>query len=157
MYSGVKKFEYNKTSTAAGNSSLGSDVTFSIPQFGDFFHDMVMYVKLRQPVLTTTASNVSDAPLMRWCAYPGERLLESVEFEVNGNPLDKYLDHNVNFHREVSVSPNKLAGWNRCVGQEESQEGFIDQPNWVGSGIAPSAITHRIASKTYSQDQTPTG
>lgn len=118
---------------------------------------MVLYVKLRQPVLTTTAANVSDAPLVRWCSYPGERLLESVEFEVNGNPLDKYSDNNVNLHREFSVAPNKLLGWERCVGQEEKEFGFIDQPNWVGSGIAPAAITHRIATVSTSGDQTASG
>lgn len=150
-------FEYNKTTAASGNSALGSDVTFSIPQFGDFFHDMVLYVKLKQPVLTATAASVSDQPTMRWCSYPGERLLETVEFEVNGNPLDKYTDNNVNFHREFSVAPGKLAGWERCVGQEEKELGFLDQPNWVGSGIAPSSVVHRLHQSASSGDQTPTG
>jgi major capsid protein len=150
-------FEYNKVTASSGNSILGSNVTFSIPQFGDFFHDMYLYVKLKQPVLTITASNVSDQPLMRWCSYPGERLLEQVEFEVNGNPLDSYLDTDVNFHREFSVQPNKLTGWNRCIGQEEAESGFLDQPSWAASGVAPSAIQSRIATCTYSGDQTPTG
>jgi|SRR6476646_4250631 len=144
-------FEYNKT-TATGAATLGSEVQFSIPQFGDFFHDMVLYVKLKQPVLTATAADDSDKPLMRWCAYPGERLLEQVEFEVNGNPLDKYYDYDVNFHREFAVQPNKVPGWNRCVGQEDVESGFLDQPNWVASGVAPSSITSRTLVKTSSGD-----
>lgn len=116
---------------------------------------MVLYVKLKQPVLSTTASLDSDKPLMRWCAYPGERLLEQVEFEVNGNPLDKYTDTDVNFHREFHVQPNKALGWDRCVGQEEVEEGFLDQPNWASSGVAPSAITSRTLIRTTSGDQTP--
>lgn len=147
-------FEYNKVNSSSGNSILGSDVTFSIPQFGDFFHDMVLYVKLKQPVLTVSGA-VSDQPLMRWCAYPGERLLEQVEFEVNGNPLDKYFDTDVNFHREFSVQPNKVLGWERCVGQEEAESGYLNQPTWSNSGVAPSAITSRIATRTFSGDQTP--
>ncbi len=118
---------------------------------------MVLYVKLKQPTLTADASDNSDKPLMRWCSYPGERLVESVEFEVNGNPLDKYYDHNVNFHREFSVAPNKKAGWDRCVGQEEAEEGFWDQPNWADSGVAPSSVVHRLAARAFSGDQTPTG
>lgn len=114
---------------------------------------MVLYVKLKQPTLTVTAADVSNQPLMRWASYPGERLLEQVEFEVNGNPLDKYVDHNVNFHRSFSVQPNKLASWERCVGQEQPELGFVDQPNWASSGIAPSAIQHRTGVKTYSGDQ----
>lgn len=150
-------FEYNKTTASSGNSQLGSDITFSIPQFGDFFHDMVLYVQLKQPVLTVTASDPSDQPLMRWCPFPGERLLETCEFEVNGNPLDKYYNDDVNFHREFQVAPNKLTGWKRCMGQEETELGFVDQPNWVGSGVSPSAIVHRIATASHSGDQTPTG
>ena len=150
-------FEYNKTTASSGNSQLGSDITFSIPQFGDFFHDMVLYVQLKQPVLTVTADDPSNQPLMRWCPYPGERLLETCEFEVNGNPLDKYYNDDVNFHREFQVAPNKLTGWKRCMGQEETELGFVDQPNWVGSGVAPSSIVHRIATASHSGDQTPTG
>ena len=150
-------FEYNKTNASSGNSQLGSDVQFSIPQFGDFFHDMVLYVKLKQPVLTPTASLVSDQPLMRWCQYPGERLLEKVEFEVNGNPIDQYYDTDMNFHREFTVQPNKLAGWERCVGQEQPETGYIDQPNWLSSGVMPAAISSRTITQTVSGDQTPSG
>jgi hypothetical protein len=150
-------FEYNKTASTSGNTQLGSQVTFSIPQFGDFFHDMVVYVKLNQPVLTTTATNVSDQPLMRWCPWPGERLLQTVQFSVNGNPLDNYQATDMNFHRKLTVQPNKLLGWNRCVGQEEPETGFISQPNWAYSGVNPANITRRIATTTYSGDQTPTG
>ncbi len=150
-------FEYNKTTPNSGSSSLGSIITFSIPQFGDFFHDMVLYIKLKQPVLTATASADSDKPLMRWCPHTGERILESVEFEVNGNPLDKYYDYSVNFHREFSVQPNKLAGWYRCMGQEEPESGFLNQPNWASSGVAPADIKSRQQLVTFSGDQTPTG
>lgn len=150
-------FEYNKTTPSSGNAALGSDVTFSIPQFGDFFHDMVLYIKLKQPVLTATASSDSDKPLMRWCPHVGERILESVEFEVNGNPLDKYYDYSVNFHREFAVQPNKLAGWHRCMGQEEAESGFLSQPNWASNGVAPADIKSRQRFVTFSGDQTPTG
>lgn len=34
-------YEYNKVQPQSGTSALGNSVTFSIPQFGDFFHDMV--------------------------------------------------------------------------------------------------------------------
>jgi hypothetical protein len=150
-------YEYNKTTASAGSATLGSEVTFSIPQFGDFFHDMVLYIKLKQPVLTTTASADSNKPLMRWCNFPGERVCKSVEFEVNGNPLDKYYDYDVNFYREFCVAPNKRRGWDRCMGQEEPELGFLDQANWANSGVAPSAITHRSRVTTFSGDQTPTG
>ncbi len=118
---------------------------------------MCLYVKLQQPTLTVTASDLSDSPLMRWCSFPGERLCKKVEFEVNGNPLDNYYDYDVNFHREFSVQPNKMTGWYRCVGQELPEQGFVDQPNWANSGVDPASITSRFASTSFSGDQTPTG
>lgn len=41
-------YEYNKVRPQSGNPSLGGGVTFSIPQFGDFFHDMVGRTRLSQ-------------------------------------------------------------------------------------------------------------
>lgn len=149
-------FEYNKVRAGAGSSTLDSQVTFSIPQFGDFFTDMVLYVKLKQPTLASSADD-SNKPLMRWCPYPGERLLEQVEMEVNGNPLDKYTPLESNFHREFLVGADKKLGYDRCVGQEEVESGFVDQANWADSGLANSAITSRWMAETASGDQTPTG
>lgn len=39
-------YEYNKVTPQNGSNVLGSSITFSIPQFGDFFHDMVCRVRL---------------------------------------------------------------------------------------------------------------
>ena len=41
-------FEYNKVKPQNGNIAFGSSMQFSIPQFGDFFNDMVVLVKLGQ-------------------------------------------------------------------------------------------------------------
>jgi hypothetical protein len=39
-------FEYNKVRASSGSVTFGSPVQFSIPQFGDFFHDMVLHATL---------------------------------------------------------------------------------------------------------------
>lgn len=39
-------FEYNKVRPQSGNATLGGGVTFSIPQFGDFFYDMVIRTRI---------------------------------------------------------------------------------------------------------------
>jgi hypothetical protein len=41
-------YEYNKVRPQSGNPNLGGGVTFSIAQFGDFFHDMVCRTRLSQ-------------------------------------------------------------------------------------------------------------
>jgi len=40
--------EYNKVRAQSGSTTFGSGVTFSIPQFGDFFHDMVCRTRVTQ-------------------------------------------------------------------------------------------------------------
>lgn len=152
-------YEYNVVSIQTGSIQWGQEITFNIPQFGDFFTDMAVYVQLNQPQITNaTVSTTSDSyPLMRWCSYIGERLFDQVKFEVNSNTLDNYFSYEVNFFREFNIPPNKLAGWNRLVGQEESDRGFVDQPNWVGSGVTSSSITSRQRIDFTSGLQTPTG
>ncbi len=174
-------YEYNKQRPQSGVSILGSEVTFSIPQFGDFFHDMVLHVKLTAPTIERTDAMLLDdqsdendnlagrqnAPAFRWADFPGERLMEKVSFQVNGNPLDEYTFHSMNFFREFIVTSNKKAGWFRCVGQETRQPGWWRQPgtdlvlsatpgtdtgtSWAGVG--PSS--HRICADVKTGPQTP--
>ena len=47
-------YEYNKVRAASGTATLGSTVQFSIPQFGDFFHDMVGRCVLSECYQSTT-------------------------------------------------------------------------------------------------------
>jgi len=105
-------YEYNKVRVQSGTVSLNSTILFSIPQFGDFFHDMVLHIRLGQ----VSASNANHT--WRWCAFPGERLIEKVKFNVNGNPLDEYYTQDYNFYRKFQLPPNKREGWWRCMGQQ---------------------------------------
>jgi hypothetical protein len=52
-------YEYNKVRSSTGTVALGSSVQFSIPQFGDFFHDMVIRTRLS----AVTAKQGVTAPL----------------------------------------------------------------------------------------------
>jgi hypothetical protein len=119
-------FEYHKVNPDSGGATLGSDVRFSIPQFGDFFNDMALYVKFNKAEYTPTVA-APNQDVFRYCDYPGERLLKKVKFDVNGNPLDEYTSDVYNFHRQFNVQPNKMTAWKRLVGQESPQEAYIAQ------------------------------
>jgi len=150
-------FEYNKQQPE-GTASLGGSCRFSIPQFGDFFNDMVVHVVLKQPTLTTpTDPDVSTHNLFRWCNYPGERLIKKVKFTINGNPLDEYTRDAVNLHREFCVSKDKQLAWERCMGQEVAEDGHLDQAMWASSGVSADSVTHRMCVQSKSGYQTPTG
>ncbi len=119
---------------------------------------MVLHVKLTQPTLNIdSGTSASDEPAMRWCNFPGERLLKSVRFDVNGNPLDSYTTTTYNFHREFCVQPNKETGYYRCVGQELPNPGYMSQPIWNNSNVSSSSITSRFKADVSTGWQTPTG
>ena len=139
-------YEYNKVT--ANNPTLGSKVQFSIPQFGDFFSDMVVHVKLTSPTVSFsgTASGAGDCALFRWCDYPGERLFQKVSFDVNGNPLDEYYPDTYNMHRQFCVPSGKRAGWLKNMGQEQSVEAMY---KYHDDTTAPTAAKNCRASFQY--------
>ena len=169
-------YEYNKVNPQSTTSSLGGEVQFSIPQFGDFFGDMAVHLILNPPTISRTTNfattdtstltqGAGHAAAFRWCHFPGERVLDRVKFDVNGNPLDEYTSLSVNMHREFLVTPNKRQAWYRCVAQELPREGFFRQPGvdltgqqtsstgLVNTGAAP--VSHRIAGAVLNGPQTP--
>ncbi len=152
-------FEYVKVRANSGNPDFGSTIQFSIPQYGDFIYDMFVYVRIAQPIMSPDSGNTSPSnqPLMQWCDYPGERFFNTVKFTVNGNPMDTYNTWSYNIFRNTRVKADKRAAWDRCMGQEEAEVGFVDQPNWASSGVAPSAISTRIQTAAFSGLQTPSG
>jgi hypothetical protein len=157
-------FEYHKVQASSGVPNLGATITFSLPTFGDFFFDMVAYLRLsaananlrvspsrvlgnpnfgvdnpdtgisfalvdafgnvRTDLGTTAGSYVSYQNLVRYCEYPGNRVFKYSKFSVNGNILDEYWDYTSAMLQKFTIPPNKVAGYNRLVGQENPLTGY---------------------------------
>ncbi len=62
----------------------------------------------------------SVADNVYYCDFPGERMVKTVKFEVNGNPLDDYTQWNYVFDRQFRLKADKKAGYYRNVGQEQA-------------------------------------
>ena len=96
-------YEYNKVT--ANNPTLGSKVQFSIPQFGDFFSDMVVHVKMAAPTVSpATAANAGEVAVYRWCDFPGERLFQKVSFDVKILPVPISVYFAVKWYTLFSMS-----------------------------------------------------
>lgn len=54
-------YEYNKVRTNSGSATLGGSVQFSIPQFGDFFHDMVLRAVMSECYTVNTTNTPAPA------------------------------------------------------------------------------------------------
>lgn len=117
--------EYQKQ-TATSATALGSEITFNIPQFGEFFSDMAVHVKLNAITHTGTGTTV-NSPSFRYLDYVGERLMEKTTFSVNGNPIDETDYNTYVFHRQFRLPVSKRTAWNRCVGQEETNLATLSQ------------------------------
>lgn len=119
-------YEYQKVRPSSGNIVLSltqsTTAQFQIPQFGDFFHDMVLHIKL------TGASCSSANTAWRWADFPGERLVEYVKFSVNGNNLDEYYSEDVVMWRNFELPVNKIPGYYRCVGQQLPESYLVNCP-----------------------------
>lgn len=105
-------YEYQKSNVFSGIVDFNSLITFSIPQYGDFFNDMVFHI-----ILTGLAPGPSSTQV-NYCDYLGHRFAQQVNFKVNDNYLDQYTADIYNFHYNYRVLPTKKISWNRCVGQE---------------------------------------
>ena len=144
-------FQYFKVS--ANNVTLGSDVSISIPQYGDFFADMVANVIIRAPTTSYTGlyADPSDCVLYRHCDYPGERLFDEVRFEVNSNPIDSYTSESYVLHRQFHVPQDKLVAWDRCMGQERGADASAALQE---ASAAHAPITSHTRTKVYNGYQT---
>lgn len=137
-------YEYNKVRPQSGEPVFGGGVTFSLPQYGDFFYDIVVRTRIDNfqskagtlPTPTTPnaiydvfgnqLSTGSYNNLVRYCEYPGHRLFTKVSFEVNGNPLDSYDTDIVLTLEKFTTCVNKVAGNDRLVGQQVPLQAYGD-------------------------------
>jgi hypothetical protein len=129
-------YEYNKVQVQSGAARLGAEVQYSIPQFGDFFNDMVLHLKLSSATATGAVEGNGFNEYLSYVDFLGQRLVKRVRFQVNGNPLDEYDSDVYNMHQKFFVTPNKQVGWNRAVGQEVPMRGYVNVAETVIAGDA---------------------
>lgn len=141
-------YEYQKISAQQGLLQFGNTLTFSIPQFGDFWNDMVMNFNI-------TGLIAPPGQQVRYCEYLAHRLVQLVQFEVNGNAIDKYGSEVINMHYQFMVNPGRRVAWNRMVGQETPVVGYLQQNIGVDSyrqyrlistGLQTPKSAHPVAS-----------
>lgn len=114
-------YEYQRTGVQIGIPSFNQTLTYSIPQFGDFFSDMVLHVQLTN----FTAGSLSDKVF--YTDFLGHRFIQGVQFQVNGNFLDQYDYNTMNFHYNFFVPTHKKLAWLRSVGQETPELAYLTQ------------------------------
>lgn len=146
--------EYRKE-VLSGTHSLGNELRFELSHFGDLFSDMFLMVNLdASDVFTFEEIDQSEKkPLIRWCDYPGERLLEEVTFEVNGAVIDSYTSDMVTMERQFETKLNKRKQYNTLVGQENIEKCWLSRNNVKHN--ADGALNNRFQIEVANGLQTP--
>jgi hypothetical protein len=108
-----------------------SEATFTIPNFGHFTSDMVLRVRISPvgtsaPVVAEGAGPFADddySDRLRFCAYPGIRLVTEAGFESGGVEVDRYTRDDVLFYDKFRVGADRRTAWDRAHGHGEVREG----------------------------------
>lgn len=114
-------------------------LTFALPATGTFISDLVLHIRLEGVGDPTATAPSTTAPYLRYCAYPGLRLVERVVLRSDRVVIDEYTRDDAVFYMKYAVPVDRRAGWDRCMGQQEVQQSAsfangYTQYTYYGSG-----------------------
>jgi len=85
---------------------------------------------------------------VRWCDFPGEKLISNTEFVINGNPMDSYDHHTHSMCRDMFLTADKKESYFKCVGQQlpkkcirSAQNGRQEEVMYT-DGLQTPKLTH---------------
>jgi hypothetical protein len=116
--------DYTFVISAAGNAYLGYiydtinqsfGTAWTVPQFVQYGLVDAFGNYIEVPALGTSPNTYRN--FVRYCEFPGNRLIAGVRFDVNGNPLDQYTANASVMLEKFTVPTHKRVGYNRLVGQ----------------------------------------
>lgn len=64
----------------------------------------------------TALTSAIQRPWLRYCDFPGHRLIQKAAVVVGNNTLDEYTNHVYNLHEKCMLSPGKREVYSRMVG-----------------------------------------
>lgn len=110
--------EYSK-SIVSIKPQLGGSCHFSIPNHGDFFSDMCLYIKFSKFHAKNPLNKV------RYCDFVGHRLLKNTRMVLDSKLIDQYTSEDYNFHYQYGVPQDKQLAWKKCIGQETEIDAYL--------------------------------
>jgi hypothetical protein len=150
-YTKVKPFGDGVSFIGASRSAI----EFTFPSYGNFTSDMFIHLKIK--AIGNESATVSSAsnPLLRYCAYPGVRILKKVELRSAQTLIDEYTPDDVMSNSKFFVTENQKSGWDRCMGQQMLKEANYVSNNYTGSIMYRDGVTNiqsipRIFRNVYS-------
>tara|TARA_B100001758_G_C18416700_1_gene620593 strand:- start:5551 stop:7401 length:1851 start_codon:yes stop_codon:yes gene_type:complete len=137
-----------------GTHNLNSNIKIPISQYGDFINDMVLHITFgyknnkKSYIKPNDSVDSNGRSKYKFCNYPGERLIKSCSFIVNGQTLDKYTTEDVTFWKEFALSSEGKREWNKLVGQEIPVDGYYNLNNSIHD-TSDNFFTNSIVKNYY--------
>lgn len=132
-------FEYQKTIVSV-KPKLNTSFNIYIPEFGDFFADMALYINLNG------LEAVNPINRVRYCNFLGHRLISNVRFVSDNVGIDSINSEDYNTYYDYILPSNKKSLWKKCIGQEQPIRGYLNPD--------PLNNSYRIEQNLYNGNQT---
>jgi len=108
----------------------------------------LLHQRFVDPEGNSLAFSSSLPDRLAYCEYPGERIIKTVAFEINGNPLDDYDMMSHVWFRRFRLLPNKRLAYDRNHGQEVAvqaksllvKDGLRNQVSFLNGPQTPKAV-----------------
>lgn len=102
------------------NPKFDSEITFQLPQVGDFTSDCMLHIKLSG----MSAIDIRDR--VRYVSMLGHRLVKKVQLLADeNNIIDEYTTDDYNMHYQYNVPSNHRVGYLRSIGQEVPESAYV--------------------------------
>lgn len=96
---------------ALGTADFGKRVAWEIARQGDFLHRLTLEIDL--PELTSP-----DGSNIKWCDFPGHRLVSEASVEVGGQEMDKWYWHTFQQFADLTLPSEAHVRYNESIGHE---------------------------------------
>ena len=96
--------------TFNGQADFGRRVQCTISRNGDLAYRTYLQVTLPEV-------NQGDAKYARWLDYPGEHLINMVEFEIGGQRIERQYGDWMHIWNQLTLSKSQEPGYKKMVGQ----------------------------------------
>ena len=87
------------------------------------------------------------AKQLRFCDFPGHKLIKNIQFTVNNNILDQYDTEVYTMYEKFLIKPEKKVGYYKLIGQQQPIDGYCEE-NSCGAKQLTKIINGNQVAKT---------
>jgi hypothetical protein len=139
-------YSYSRVNTTPLPILGSTNNRIKIPVEGEFFCDMVLYIRLS----SMTCNNAGNK--VKYYDFPAHRLFKAIRFISDNTIIDEYNTEDMNNHMNFHINNSQKLGWYRCIGQETPKRCFLTQDPINQEAREEKVIYDGYQTAKYKQD-----